>query len=214
MTAPLKYVVPDARTSLDATIGPAPSAADGLNFVAIDVETANANRGSICAIGATVVRNGVTTSTHSWLTRPPKGLDDFSGFNISLHGITPDMVADQPPFTERLDELMALSDGLPLVAHNAAFDVGALRDACTATDRDWPTTDYACSLVMARRALDLISYRLPIVAAECGIDLVDHHEAGADALACARVVLEIARRTNADSLTPTCAKASRCSWVA
>lgn len=204
MTAPLEYSIPEARTSLNATSSPAPNAADDLSFVAIDVETANAHRGSICAIGATVVRDGVITSSQTWLTRPPLGVDGFSGFNVSLHGITPDMVAEQPSFTERLDELMALSAGLPLVAHNAAFDVGALRDACSATNRDWPSTDYACSLVMARRALNLISYRLPIVAAECGIDLVDHHEAGADALACARVVLEIARRTNADSLSDLC----------
>src|SRR3954470_4720456 len=49
---------------------------------------------------------------------------------------------------------------------------------------------------MARRALDLISYRLPMVATECGISLVRHHDAGSDAQACAQVVLEIARRRN------------------
>ena len=198
-------LLPNPRTSMGETAVPTLIGAAGLSFVAIDVETANAHRGSICAIGAVLVREGVVISTHSWLTRPPRGLDEFSGFNVSLHGITPDMVADQPAFAERLDQLLDLSGGLPLVAHNAAFDIGALREACIATDRDWPTTDYACSLVMARRALDLISYRLPIVAAECGIDLIDHHEPSSDALACAHIVLEIARRGNADSLSDLCA---------
>ncbi len=87
------------------------------------------------------------------------------------------------------------------MAHNAAFDIGALREACIAVDRDWPATDFACSLIMARRALDLISYRLPMVTAECGVDIAEHHEAGSDALACAQVVLEIARRRNAESLS-------------
>ena len=177
---------------------------DDLSFVAIDVETANANRGSICAIGAALVRDGAVVSTSSWLTRPPEGLDEFNGFNISLHGINPLMVADQPSFPERLEELAAFSDGLPLVAHNAAFDLGALRDACSATGLDWPTARYACSLVMARRALKLISYRLPFVAAECGVELSDHHEAGSDALTCARIVIELARRERSSSLTELC----------
>lgn len=194
-------LLPSSRMPLEATTVSAPVGAGGLDFVAIDVETANTHRGSVCAIGATVIRAGVVDSTHSWLSRPPEGLDFFAGFNVGLHGITPDLVADQPPFTERLDQLLELSGGLPLVAHNAAFDMGALREACVAADRDWPSVDYACSLVMARRALDLISYRLPVVAAECGIELGPHHEAGSDALTCAQVILEIARRRNADTFT-------------
>jgi DNA polymerase-3 subunit epsilon len=190
--------LPSAQRPLVGIPGPGGLGQTGLSFVAIDVETANSHRGSICAIGAVVVRAGVVVSTHSWLSRPPEGLDFFHGFNTMIHGITAAMVADQPTFSERLDQLLELADGLPLVAHNAAFDLGALREACVAVERDWPSMDYACSLVMARRALDLISYRLPMVAAECGIRLDRHHEAGADALACARVVLEIARRRNID----------------
>ena len=131
-------LLPAPRPALEDAID---SAAGGLDFVALDVETANARRGSICAIGAAVVRDGVVVSTHSWLTRPPAGLDHFDGINISLHGITPDMVADQRTFAERLDQLQEVTGGLPLVAHNAGFDVGALREACVAIDRDWPTTE-------------------------------------------------------------------------
>jgi DNA polymerase-3 subunit epsilon len=194
-------LLPSPRPPLAEAALPALSGASGFDFVAIDVETANSRRGSICAIGAAVVRGGAVVSTHSWLTRPPAGLDHFDGINVSLHGITPEMVVDQPEFAERLDQLLGITEGLPLVAHNAAFDIGALREACVAIDREWPATDYGCSLIMARRALDLISYRLPMVAAECGVDLAAHHEAGSDALACAHVVLEIGRRRNADSLS-------------
>ena len=191
-------LLPAPRTPLE--IEPA----TGLNFVAFDVETANAARGSVCAIGAAVVRGGAVVATHSWLTRPPAGLDEFDWFNVDVHGITAEMVADQPSFADRLDQLLEVADGLPLVAHNAAFDMGALREACIAVGREWPTVDYACSLVMARRSLDLISYRLPMVAEECGVDLADHHEAGADAAACARIVLEIARRRGAADFAGLC----------
>lgn len=172
----------------------------GLDFVAFDVETANFHRGSVCAIGAAVVRSGQVVSQHSWLTRPPGELNFFDAFNVALHGITPDHVADQPDFADRLDELLSLAPGLPLVAHNVAFDMGAVREGCWFADRPWPTVSYACSLVMARRALDLVSYRLPLVAQECGVGGLDHHDAGGDAAACAGVVLEIARRREADSL--------------
>ncbi|MGY1761633.1 exonuclease domain-containing protein [Geodermatophilus sp. SYSU D00779] len=191
-------LLPTPRTPLEG------GAAVGLDFVAFDVETANAARGSVCAIGAAVVRGGTVVATHSWRTRPPAGLDEFDWFNVDLHGITAEMVAEEPPFAERLDQLLEVADGLPLVAHNAAFDMGALREACIAAGREWPAVDYACSLVMARRALDLISYRLPMVADECGVDLADHHEAGADAAACARIVLEIARRRGAADFASLC----------
>lgn len=174
--------------------------ADGLNFVAFDVETANFHRGSVCAVGAAVVRGGRLVSTHSWLTRPPDELNFFDQFNISLHGITPDMVADQPGFSQSLDQLLSLAGELPLVAHNASFDVGAIREGCTFEGLLWPQLEYACSLVVARRSLDLISYRLPFVAAECGVRLEAHHDVGFDAASCAEVVLEIARRRGAQSL--------------
>ena len=68
-----------------------------LNFVAIDVETANSQRGSICSFGLAVVEDGKAVRTESLLTRPPGELDLFDTFNIGLHGITPAMVKDAPP---------------------------------------------------------------------------------------------------------------------
>ena len=39
-------------------------------FVAIDVETANASRSSVCAVGAVKVENGVITDRFYRLVRP------------------------------------------------------------------------------------------------------------------------------------------------
>ena len=55
-------------------------------------------RGSICAIGAAVVRGGVVVSI-LLADAATAGMDRFDGINVSLHGITPEMVADQPAFT-------------------------------------------------------------------------------------------------------------------
>lgn len=171
-----------------------------LDFVAVDVETANAQRGSICSFGLAVVENGKVVRTENWLTRPPAQLDRFDRFNISLHGITPSMVKDAPPFDERLAQVLKVVGDRPVVAHNATFDIGAIRQGCVADGLDWPELTYGCTLVLSRRILNLLSYRLPIVCDELGISLLDHHHAGTDANAAALIALELARRQQASSL--------------
>jgi DNA polymerase III subunit epsilon len=57
------------------------------------VETANRHRGSICAVGLAVVEGGMIVRKENWLCRPPDAFDWFDGFNMFLHGITPEAVA-------------------------------------------------------------------------------------------------------------------------
>ncbi|MFF2557386.1 exonuclease domain-containing protein [Nocardia sp. NPDC058058] len=172
----------------------------GLSFAAIDVETANSSRGSICAVGVAIVREGVRLATHSWLCRPPRSVDFFSHHNIRVHGISAGMVADQPVFAARFPEVLDVVADLPLVAHNAGFDSGAIREACRHSGIDSPSWDFSCSLAMSRRHLDLDSYRLPDVADALDISLLTHHDAAADATAAADIVLALAARTGIDSL--------------
>ena len=181
----------------------------GLDFCAIDFETANSFRGSPCAVGLVRVEQGEITATANWLMRPPEGWDEFDDFNIALHGITPAMVRHQPRFATRLPEILAFVGDLPLVAHNAAFDVGVIRDACDVSEVPWPALSYACSLVLARQTYDLLSYSLPWVAQAAGVPLDHHHDPLADATAAAGSVLDLARRRAAATLADLVA-ASRC----
>ncbi|HEX5404237.1 MAG TPA: exonuclease domain-containing protein, partial [Pseudonocardiaceae bacterium] len=176
-------------------------AGGSLDFVAVDVETANRNRGSVCAFGLVVVRDGIMIEHHSWLGRPPGRLDWFDPFNIGIHGIHPEDVARQPGFADRLTQAMKVIGDLPVVAHYAAFDIGAIRDGCDADGLVWPNLTYGCTVVLSRRELDLLSYQLPIVAAELGITLEHHHDAGADASAAAQILIALARRRNASTFT-------------
>jgi DNA polymerase-3 subunit epsilon len=171
-----------------------------LDFVALDVETANSERGSVCSFGLAVVEDGLVVRTENWLTRPPARLDWFDGFNVALHGITPAMVEHAPAFDERLAQVLEVVGDQPVVAHNAAFDIGAIRQGCDAASLAWPELSYACTLVLSRRILSLLSYRLPIVCEDLGISLLDHHQAGADAHAAARIALALAGRQGATSL--------------
>ncbi|MCD2262313.1 hypothetical protein K3888_06305 [Dietzia aurantiaca] len=172
----------------------------GPSFVGFDVETANGARGSICAIGLTVVNAGRVTATHSWLCRPPKGLERFDAGNIGIHGITPRDVATQPTFRHRLGDMLDLVGDLPLVAHNAAFDIGALREASAAESMKWRSLQYGCTLRWSRNDLpELPNHRLPTVAQALGVPLHSHHDASADASAAAGIALELMHRRG----TPT-----------
>ena len=170
-------------------------AVPGLNLIGFDVETANADIGSICQIGVVRIVDGVEVAAGSWLCRPPAGIDHFQPGNVAVHGITPDDVADQPTFAERLPQLLEFIGDLPVVAHNAQFDAIATLRACLASDLAVPPLTYGCSLALSRAAqLGLSSHRLPVVAQALGVDLVHHHDAASDARAAAMIIVELARR--------------------
>ena len=171
-----------------------------LDVCAIDFETANAFRGSPCAVGLARVMNGQIVETKRLLMRPPEGCDEFDPFNIGIHGITPAMVRGEPRFAERLPEMLAFADGLPLVAHNAAFDLGVIRDACDASGLVWPSARYACTLVLAHRTYELLSYSLPWVAEAAGVTCDHHHDPEDDATVAARILVDIAARHGAATL--------------
>ncbi len=176
-------------------------AISGLNFVAVDVETANRVRGSVCSIGYAVVRDGIRIDSGQWLCRPPDDLNHFDAFNVALHGISPADVMSEPYFQDRLDQLLGKVGDQPVVAHNAAFDVGALRVACDLAGTVWPTLEYGCSLVWSRRLLNLISYSLPYVADNLGVYLDSHHDAAADAAATADITIALARRESLQTIS-------------
>ncbi|WP_137846491.1 3'-5' exonuclease [Microbacterium sp. 2FI] len=174
-----------------------------LDFTAIDFETANSSNASACAVGLVRVRGGEVVAQTGWLIRPPAGHDRFFELNTRIHGIREEDVVDAPTWTQQLSAIAAFAGDDVLVAHNAGFDMAVLKRACEATGDECPPFRYACSLQLARRVYDLESYRLPFVAAEAGFGAFAHHNATADALACAHVMLDAARRlgvTDIDAL--------------
>ena len=165
----------------------------GLNFVAIDVETANDDWGSICQIGVVRYTNGQAGASDSWLCTPPPGLERFDALNIGIHGITPDDVADAPAFGDVLGDVVAAVGELPVVAHNAQFDMTAFSRACAAAGQPVPHWTFGCSLALARAAkLGISNHRLPTVAAHFGVELAKHHDALSDARACGDIIVGLA----------------------
>ena len=171
-----------------------------LDFTAIDFETANSSSASACSVGLVRVRGGRVVERAGWLIRPPTGHDQFVEWNTRIHGIRAADVAGALGWVEQLPELVAFAGGDTLVAHNAGFDMGVIKGACAATGQPVPAYDYLCSLQLARKTYHLDSYRLPSVALAAGFEDFPHHDAIADAEACAAIVIHAAARHGAGDL--------------
>ncbi|RYC14772.1 exonuclease domain-containing protein [Nocardioides zhouii] len=152
-----------------------------LDFTALDFETANAYRGSPCAVGLVRVRDGEAVDERRWLIRPPEQVNYFDAFNTALHGIDASMVRHAPRWNDILPAIVDYIGDDVVVAHNAGFDIGVIRYACAVDNIEWPEMRFLCSMVMARRALSLPSYRLPYVVESLGSQMGDHHDPLADA---------------------------------
>ncbi|GAA2901501.1 exonuclease domain-containing protein [Microbacterium esteraromaticum] len=165
-----------------------------LDFTAIDFETANSSPASACSVGLVRVRDGQVVAQTGWLIQPPAGHDEFNEWNVRIHGIRPQDVMGAATWAQQLDRLCGFAGADVLVAHNAGFDLNVLRRACEVTGLDAPPYRSLCSLAIARKTYSLDSYRLPMAAAAAGFGDFPHHDALADARACAQIVIDAARR--------------------
>lgn len=172
----------------------------GLNFTAVDFETANGFRGSPCAIGLVRVRDGNVDELYFRRIRPPAGFDRFDPRNSAVHGITAQRVADEPRFAEVFPEVAAFIGDDTLVAHNAAFDVEVFESSLEVSGLDSPGLRALCSVRLARAVYKLDSHTLPNAAAEAGFHLKHHHHALWDARAAAAIVVDIAQREKVGDL--------------
>ncbi|AKS13705.1 exonuclease domain-containing protein [Corynebacterium pseudotuberculosis] len=175
---------------------PAHRAVPGLDFAAVDVETANDDWGSICQIGVVKVKDGVITDKCEWLCQPPAAINHFAPANIAIHGIRPNDVKTAQPFSECFAEMLSFVGKLPLAAHNAQFDMTAFFRAAQAENLVFPTVAFGCSLALSRAAnLGTPNHKLPTVAKHLNVGLTNHHNATADAAACAEIIIKLAQKS-------------------
>ncbi len=203
--AALRSGFPDARTELSVACEMLDAVP--VDFVALDFETANSHASSACSVGLVRVRDSRVEDRARWLINPPAGHAEFLPFNIKIHGITPEMVLHAPGWAEQLPALREFIGDDIAVAHNAGFDMGVIRTACAETVTPTPKLRYLCSVQVSRKTYDIASHRLPLAAAAAGFGEFSHHEALADAEACAAIIIDAARRHGAADL-PALAKAT------
>lgn len=170
-------------------------------FVAVDFETANAKRSSVCQVGLSLVRGGRVTASTGWLVRPPGEHIEFTEGTIKVHGIQPHMVVGAATWERSLARMVQMVAGRPLVAHNAAFDMSVIVSASEAAGVEHPAWNYLCTFKVAKRLLpDLENHRLPTVGAEFGVGEFDHHDAAADARVCGQAASGLMARADVTDL--------------
>ena len=156
------------------------------NFAAIDFETANNCRTSVCSVGIVVMRNGIITDCIYELIRP---VPNYYGYwNTKIHGLRYEDTANSALFPEVWEKIKPVIAGLPLVAHNSPFDEGCLRYVHEHYGIEYPDYKFYCTCRIARKLFPkLLNHRLETVAKYVGYNLTNHHHALDDARACAHI---------------------------
>lgn len=136
----------------------------GLDFTAIDFESANSSRASACAAGIAVVRDGEMVETRSWLIQPHAGLDSFDSCAIKIHGITPQMVAGAMILQDATKDIAATIGDGPVLAHNMKYDGAVLRRSFDIAMIDQPASELRCTETLSRTARRLAKNKLHLMA--------------------------------------------------
>lgn len=160
------------------------------DFAAIDFETANFERSSVCSVGVVIIRGGEIVDSFYSLIQPEPNYYRWQCSQV--HGLCCDDTDNAPVFPKVWAQIAHRIEGLPLVAHNKAFDENCLKAVFRCYQMDYPDYEFHCTLIASRRALPhLENHQLHTVAAACGYQLKNHHHALADAEACAAIALKL-----------------------
>lgn len=172
-----------------------------MNIACIDFETANHSRVSMCAASVAVFENGGLVESPYWLVRPPKGHGFFlPEWTESCHGLSWFDVQDAPEFSAIAPELLErLTKAEMVVAHNAPFDMGVLRQTLEHFNLPCPDFQYLCTYRLAARVWpELPNHQLSTLASHIGHQF-QHHHAQSDAEASGRVLLAMMKQVSAET---------------
>ena len=161
-------------------------------YVVFDIETTGFSpvKNSIIEIGGVKVRDGVIVDRFSAFVNPKVPIP----FEIEkLTGINDDMVLDAPPIEQVLPEFLVFCEDCVLVAHNAGFDVGFIKEKASGLGIGADFT-YLDTLALARTLLpEQSKHTLDAVAKTLGVSLENHHRAVDDAECTAEIFLHFVR---------------------
>lgn len=158
-----------------------------MDFVVIDVETANPDLGSICQVGVAVFAQGKFSESWSSLVNPSDYFDDF---NVSVHGISEAMVSSAPKWTD-IHERIKSNYSNQIVASHTPFDRTAIRRACEkngATPFECQWLDTARVVRRTWTEFSKSGYGLANLSKHFGITF-KHHDAEEDARVAGEILL-------------------------
>lgn len=167
-----------------------------MEFVAIDVETANADMASICQIGLAKYKDGILEKEWSSLINPE---DYFDFINIDIHGINEADVSEAPSLPEIVEKLSEFMSGSICVSHTH-FDRVSIYRAFEKYSLNHLDVTWLDSARVARRTWQECAwsgYGLANICQIIGYQF-KHHDALEDAKASGQVILSAIAKTGLD----------------
>lgn len=160
-----------------------------IDFIAIDFEIANNKMSSACSLGMAFVKDHDIIHEKYFLIQPPSL--EFDKETTKIHGLTADNVRNERKFDEIWTEISSHFTFTPIIAHNAQFDMSVLYSCLTEYSLELPNFEYIDSITLSTKACNgqgignSLIERLDYF----GIEHNEHHNAMADARACAQLVI-------------------------
>lgn len=157
-------------------------------YVVVDVETTGGSAvfHRVTEVAALKVQNGHVIEEFHTLVNPERPIPKNI---IAITGITNEMVADAPTFSQIAEKLYQFFEGAIFVAHNARFDYGFIQRELSRANIDFVRPNI-CTVAGMRKAFPgLASYSLKNLTDHFGISLDQHHRALCDAKATVELLL-------------------------
>jgi len=159
-------------------------------YVVFDIETTglSSTRDKIIEIAAVKIIGGSITERYQSFINPGESLSQFT---TELTDITDEMLEQAPMIEEELPHFLAFIEGAILVAHNALFDIGHIRENASKLDLSFDDTWIIDTLNLARYYYNdqLKRFNLKAVAKYFKVKQEQHHRAEDDANVTAQIWL-------------------------
>lgn len=158
-----------------------------LTFVVFDLETTGLSPSldRIIEIGAVKFSDGKIIDRFSTLVDPQIKIPSDA---TAVNGINQDMVTGMPLIEDILPNFLIFIKNTILIAHNAAFDIGFIRNSMARLGLGVLNNDFLDTKAMSQKALPgRKSYALQNIAADLGIKALEAHRAVDDSRVCMEV---------------------------
>ncbi len=157
-------------------------------YVVVDVETTggSASFHRVTEVGAVKIKNGRMIEEFQTLINPGRPIPSFI---TGITGITDEMVADAPAFSDIAEKLLDFMDGSVFVAHNVKFDYGFIQREFQKAGIEFTRAHLCTCAGMRKTHPGLKSYGLKSLTEHFQINLDQHHRALSDARAAAELLL-------------------------
>lgn len=165
----------------------------------IDFETATEQNNSACSIGLALLNGSEIVKTESYLIQPPN--NEYRTSNINIHSITPKDTENEPLFDSIWNKIKHyFQEAEYVTAYNAQFDMSVLKcclELYGLADTDF---EYFDAIPFSSKACGSTDKKLNQRCEALGIELNNHHDALADTVAAAEVIIKCMEFKNVKSV--------------